>query len=210
MKRQVAIAEISADFDARIHAAQASHEHLKRQFEMLQKAQESFTEQQLDKAETEMVIAKWGLKELRRQEVLAKRNLDYYKASLQEYLIISPIDGVVANLWIETGEMVDMAQKVLEIVDPDTVEVRVHIHENNLKQFALARTTMVRFPAVESKRSFPGTIHYVSPYVDSSSGTFLVKILVDASEAAIRPGLGCDVRFLRTPLAGKMASSHSR
>ncbi len=38
-------------------------------------------------------------------------------------------------------------------------------------------------------------MHVVSPYVDSSSGLFVVKLLVEPGTAMVKPGMECNVRF---------------
>jgi len=195
LERQKAVAEKNADFTARIQSAQAKSEHLAREFERKDKLGEFLSESKLDEARTDMELAKLEVQELQRQQELAKAGVDYYEALLRDYAIVSPIDGVVSNLMVETGEMVKEGQAVVEVIDPDTIEVRVHLPEGTLARIGNAQGTSVTFAAFPGEPAVPGEIHFISPDVDSSSGTFLVKILVEAKGSQLRPGLACQVRF---------------
>jgi len=199
VQRQMDVAEKNADFEARVDSAQVRYEHLKQQFESrerLGKPGEFVSQEILGQAHTEMELARLEVDELKRQKALAKASVDYYEALLRDYEIVSPIDGVVSNLMIETGEMVKEGQAVVEVIDPDTIEVRVHLPEETLARIGDAKGTLVAFAAFPGEPAVPGKIHFISPYVDSRSGKFLVKILVDAKGTPLRPGLACQVRFV--------------
>ena len=192
---QAAVAEKSADFDSRILAAEKRWRHQQRELKRRQDLGEFISGSALDAAQIEVDLAELDLRELERQRDLAQRNYAFYQARLMDYAIVSPIDGVVSNLFVEQGEMVNEAQEIAEIIDQDTIEVRVHLPERNLTQMKDAGQVRVLFPAFSAERFFPARLHFISPYVDSSSGTFLVKVLVDAKEQDLMPGLGCEVRF---------------
>ena len=195
LELQLAAAETGADYTARIELARTRFEYQQREFKRTKKLDEFATERDLDELETKVAIALLEVAELERQKELAERNRNYHKARLEEeYQIVSPIDGVVSNLWIAAGEMVDRAQRIVEVIDTDTVEVRVRLHERNLRHIKDIKAVTVRFPALGEGR-FPGRIHFISPAVDSSSGTFLVKVLVEAAGTQMKPGLACETSF---------------
>jgi len=202
LAQQIAMAEHEADYKTRIKIQQAKCDHLVREFKKREELGGFVSESELNQARLQMQIARLQVDELLRTERLAKSKLEYYKTRMHDYAITSPIDGVVASLWVEAGEMVDEGSKVAEVIAPDVVEVRVHIFESNLAPASRAKKARVRFPAVSTKRTFPGHVHYLAPCVDSSSGTFLVKILVDASGTHIKPGLACEVQFVDQANAG--------
>ncbi len=201
LKLQLDAAETGADYTARIDLARTRYEYQQREFDRIKTLGKFASEKDRDELETKVAIAQLEVVELQRQEKLAERNLAYHEARLEEeYQIASPIDGVVSNLWVEAGEMVDKAQRIVEVIDTDTVEVRVHLHERNLRYIKEIKAVTVRFPALGEGR-FPGKIHFISPAVDSGSGTFLVKILVEAAGTEIKPGLACETSFSKRAAA---------
>jgi len=204
LKARIAIAETEADFEARIKSAQKRYEFLQGEFQRLQRIQGSdesgrfVSEVELAKARYQMETALLELQELDRLRKLKEAELQYYRAQQGDYLIRSPIDGVVAQVWVRPGEMAGKGQRIVEVIDPDVIEVRVHLPEQYAPVVLCGQKALVRFPAL-SPREFEGKVHVVSPQVDSSSGTFLVKVLVEPDVEEIRPGMGCEVTFPQSP-----------
>ena len=198
--RQIEVAEASADFSSRIKASMARHQHLAREYDRLKKVTGGVSESQLDRAQTERDLASHDVEELRRQERAARLQVDYHKARLRDYRIASPLEGtaVVSSTWVEAGEMVDETQRLVELIEPRRVEVHVHVPERNLPLIHQTKRAEVQFGAVGDTTGYVAKVHFISPYVDSASGTFMVKLLLTLDEASIiKPGLGCSVRFFR-------------
>ncbi len=197
LSERIGIAEIETDFTSRLEAARVRHEYLAEEYNKSASLLDDggVTGSELNKARFEMDMAKLDREELARSKMLADQNLRFYKTQAKDYVILSPIDGAVSQVWVEEAEMASQGQQLIGIIDPNVIEVRVHLPEQYVKDVLCGQGAMVKFPAA-GDREFPGTIHIVSPYVDSSSGVFTVEILVEPGIDAVKPGMGCEVRFL--------------
>ena len=142
-----------------------------------------------------MKMAKLDVEELGRSKRQADQQLAYYEYQAEDYTILSPIDGVVSRLWIEEAEMASEGLPLVKVIDPRVVEVRLHPSERFVKLVARGQKVVVKFPAADDQE-FAGSVYVVSPDVDSSSHTFMVRILVEPGRDDVRPGMGCQVRFL--------------
>jgi len=203
IRARIAVAEVDADFEARLNAARAKAEYLAKEYKRSKDLGEYITDSDLDKAYYEAKIAEFDVRELERSQRLAQRQLDFYKTQAKDYVILSPIDGAVARVWVEAGEMAQQGQQLMEVIDPDVVEVRVHLPERYATQVACKQDALVRFPAAAGGKEFRGDVSCVAPYVDSSSGTYMVKVLVRPGTAAVKPGMACEVRFVARGGAGQ-------
>ncbi len=194
---RIAVAEIEADFTSRLEAATVRYEYLAEEHKKSASLLDSggVTQSDLNKARFEMDMAKLDREELERSKRLAEQSLELYKTQAKDYVIVSPIDGAVSQVWVEEGEMAKQGQQLVEVIDPNVIEVRVHLPEQYVKDVACGQQAMVEFPAA-GDTEFPGAVHIVSPYVDSSSGTFMVKVLAAPGTDAVKPGMGCKVRFV--------------
>ena len=203
MEARIAAAESAADYAARLDRATATLEHLRREYERLRALGEGISDSRLDQAATTRDLAAHDLDELRRQKDQADRGLALQRKLLRDYEIVAPMDGVVSTLWVQEGELVDEAQRLLELIDPTLIEVHVHVPEQNLPLMERVAEARVAFPAAEGDVARPARVTFVAPYVDSGSGTFLVKLLLPLEERTgpIRPGLLCRVRFIQAPAA---------
>ena len=179
-----------------MHALSPIHMHLQKEFERSKNLKQFITESDLEKARYEMEAAGLDLAEMQRTQTLAQRQLAYLKAEAEDYVIRAPLDGVASHVWIEPAEMARQGQQLMEVMDPDVIEMRIHLKEQHTGRVKAGQRIVARFcPPCE--REFSGTVDVVSPYVDSSSGTFMVRALVQPGEGAdVKPGMGCEVRFL--------------
>ncbi len=195
MDARIALAVVEAEFTSRLQSARTRHEYLKGEFD--RSVELGFAERGVDKdrAEFEMKMARLDLDELDRSKRLAEKQLEYYECQAEDYTILSPIDGVVSRLWIEEAEMASEGLPLVKVIDPRVIEVRLHPSERFVKLVARGQKVVVKFPAADD-REFTGSVYVVSPDVDSSSHTFMVRILVEPGMDDVKPGMGCEVRFL--------------
>jgi RND family efflux transporter MFP subunit len=197
IEAKIAMAEVDAEFKDRIESSRTRYEFLSRESERSKKLSEGamIPEAEFDKDRTEKELARLEVEELKRNSRLADTRLRVYKAEAEDYVVRSPIDGVVADLWVKEGEMARVGQALLEVLDPKVIEVRVHLREEHSMNVSANQEVAVKFPAA-SERPVPGAVYFVAPNVDSSSGTFTVKILTEPGVEHIKPGMSCQVRFL--------------
>ncbi|MFO8008913.1 MAG: efflux RND transporter periplasmic adaptor subunit [Candidatus Brocadiia bacterium] len=196
IQARIATAEVEADFEARIEAARTRHEWLKREYERNQSLEPGvdISESELDEARFKMDSARLDVAELERSEELAEKQLQYYRVRAEDYVVRSPIDGVVSRTWIEPGEMAQVGEPLVEVMDPHVIEARVRLDESCVPRVATGQQAAVVFPAT-GEQTYGGRVNVVSPYVDSSSGLFVVKVLVEPGTETVKPGMECRVRF---------------
>jgi RND family efflux transporter MFP subunit len=194
MKARVAIAEATADYEARIKGAQTRYEYLRGEFDRCVVLGRFSSDAEKAKAQYEMDMAETDVAELRRQEALADRQLELAKAQSADYAVLSPVDGVVSYVWAKAGEMAQQGQQLLEVIDPKVIEVRVHLPEEHAMKVAGGQRAVVRFEAAGALEA-TGQVSAVTPYLDSSSRKFMVKVLVEPASGVVKAGMGCRVRF---------------
>ncbi len=196
---RIKAAEVAADFAARIAGTEQMFSYRKAEYNRLREIQGDepdryVMEFDVDKARHEMRMAELDLQELERGKLLAEAQLALLRAQAQDYTIRSPIDGLVSRVWIDPGEMAQTGQPLVEVLDPGVIEVTAHLPEEHAERVFVGQTAMVRFPAVR-EGAFSGEISVVSPYVDSRSGKFAVKVLVRPETDSVKPGMECRVQF---------------
>jgi membrane fusion protein (multidrug efflux system) len=112
--------------------------------------------------------------------------------------IRSPITGTVTqrldvvkvgNTVTPVGGVIDSADSALFVVeDLDSLILRVNVPERELAKLAVGQLVELSFDAVPG-RSFAGKIALVSPYIDSATATFGVRIRVTETGGLLRPGM---------------------
>lgn len=120
----------------------------------------------------------------------------------------SPAAGIVVRRLAAPGETVSAGQPVLDVADPTQSWVTAQIEESQATRVRQGAVAMVRFDALPGKR-FAGRVAWVAAATAEASGSaptpapntlrlpsqVPVRIVLDAPDPALRPGLTASVRI---------------
>ncbi|MEW6381800.1 MAG: HlyD family efflux transporter periplasmic adaptor subunit [bacterium] len=221
-KEDIEMAESNAE-RTRIISEKARKEY-ERQKRLYQK--EATTLVALEKAEEEMQVAaanfavsradlKKLLKGTRDEEIEQARSavekanseLSYYQALLEDYTIISPIDGLVAEQYQDAGEIVNPGTPLMKLINPDRLRIRAELEEADIGKVTAGQRVAVSTDAYPG-REYPGKVYKLFPVLKRHSlrtfdpgATYDVKAqdiyarLDDPS--GLKNGMTVTVRFLK-------------
>lgn len=119
---------------------------------------------------------------------LSKLAMEARKIELDEKTIRAPISGVVIKKHKEAGETVDRTEKLLEIVNMDTVFVEFFLKPQlrlTLKENQTAKVKITDLANAE----FEGKFTFIAPNNDAGSGLFRVKVQIENQDHRIKPGM---------------------
>ena len=161
------------------------------------KAQEAQARQQLASAQKHIAQMQAGL--------------DRYKDILSQYYVRAPLDGIVTNLPVRTGETVvpgvqnSAASTIMTIADMSLITAEVKVDETDIVNVALGQKAEVTIDAMPNQ-TFHGHVTEIgdtailrssgvaasqSNTSDQEAKDFKVVIALDDPPADIRPGLSC-------------------
>jgi multidrug efflux pump subunit AcrA (membrane-fusion protein) len=119
---------------------------------------------------------------------LAQIQLKQAEVLLKEKTIRSPINGIVVKKYKESGESIDRAEKLIDVVNIDDVYVQFYLDPKLMNAVKVDQSVAVRFPVI-GERKFDGKVAFVDPRIDATSGLFRVKLLVANPGHIIKPGM---------------------
>lgn len=134
-------------------------------------------------------VARTNVANAQSQLALARKNLSYA-------LIVSPIDGFVAERTADVGEYVSPQQKVATIVRTNPLRIRMDIPEQAIPEVKVGQSVSVTTSAWPDK-NFAGRVARLAPSVSAESRTLTVEAEVDNSGGALKPGQFATVRILQ-------------
>ena len=138
-------------------------------------------------------------------------NLDRYKDILEKYNVTAPIDGIVTNLPVRTGETVvpgvqnSAASTIMTIADMSVITAEVKVDETDIVNVELGQAAKVTIDAMPN-RTFHGHVTEIgntailrssgvaasqSNTSDQEAKDFKVVVALDDPPEDIRPGLSC-------------------
>jgi RND family efflux transporter MFP subunit len=111
------------------------------------------------------------------------------KHTVTNALVRAPFAGVVSRVLVEVGEVATMApvRVLVRLVDLSQVEVRVSVHERELKHIAVGSAVQARFPSTGDVGS--GTVRFISPEIDPRTRTAEVVTQIENPERRLRAGM---------------------
>lgn len=120
------------------------------------------------------------------QAAMAKRDLA--ALYVQESMIRSPIDGVIATRFVKSGNMAKEFDELFYIVNQDELYGIVHLPEQQLQHLRLGQDAQI-FANKHTKDTTHATVLRISPIVDAQSGTFKVTLSVPNQKATLKAGM---------------------
>jgi len=190
---------------AQVLAAQASLSYAKtevvRYTALLKK--DAATQTEVDKWNYDRASAEAQLLGAQAQVALAKLNLGYTE-------VRAPFDGIVGKHLIDPGNVVGGAGQqpaLAEITQLDPIYVVANLSEQqimqirqNLDQHRLTFADLRKVPvgvALQGQTGFPlqGTIEYVAPAIDPTTGTLLVRGILANPDRTLLPGFFVNMRL---------------
>lgn len=155
---------------------------------------------QLKTAESQLTSAKANIKQ-------SEANLSYNFAKLADTIITSPLSGNVVFKALEKGETVSPGMTILTIVDMKDIYARVDIDETLIDNVALNSKAIIRTEGTP-ERIFKGIVYEIGRYAEFATQrdvtrgrqdikTFRVKIKLDNTGGALKPGMTVEVEIPR-------------
>ncbi len=111
----------------------------------------------------------------RAQYTQSLASIKIYQAQLQNYMLVSPINGVVTQKQTDAGNFVSPSVAILTLAKQGQAKVELFLPERDLPKIKRQQTVEMRSTAYPGQ-VFKGSIHTISPVVDPQ--TRLAKITV--------------------------------
>ena len=164
------------------------------------------------------IVSKSQLESAKTQLDTSKASLDAASVTVDEGTLLSPASGVLDQLNVDIGEYINPGQTIMKIVDIDRVFIELPVPEKDILYFSkgqkvnietsttgLAKCDNVKEAEGESHCWFSGVIDYISMTADSSTRTYLVKLLVENPDTMLRPGMIVRAHLVRRDLQEAIA-----
>lgn len=118
----------------------------------------------------------------------ARRQLDFALGTYHEAPVVAPIDGVVAQKFVDPGDMVTSRQKLYEIQSADDYYVEVPVSELSLPACRVGTVVRVMLDAAPVT-PLTGTIRRVHPVVVEQTRTSIVEITLSSAPPGLSTGM---------------------
>ncbi|MDD3117688.1 MAG: efflux RND transporter periplasmic adaptor subunit [Victivallales bacterium] len=116
-----------------------------------------------------------------------EQSLKEAETALTYATITSPMDAVVAERFVDPGDLAGQSNVMLKLFDPTRLMLYVPVREGLVK--AVRVGDRVQFTVAALGRNFEGEIREIVPAVETGSRTFLVKMCILGDTKGLMPGM---------------------
>ena len=134
---------------------------------------------------------------------IARAEIDATREQLQRRTLRAPFDGVVAERFLETGEVANPAIRVASFMELDRVRLVLGVPDFQVNSIEIGAEASVVLPAVPS-RKFTGTVAEVAAAAAEGEHLFEIKIVLDNTDGLLRPGMSARTRIVTGSLDAVM------
>ncbi|TVQ39128.1 MAG: efflux RND transporter periplasmic adaptor subunit [Spirochaetaceae bacterium] len=130
----------------------------------------------------------------------AEAELRRIEVSLEEALVRSPIDGVVAVRNLDVGGLARPQTTLFTILDTARLSVQTSVREAELASIAAGNRVTVQLGG-RTQHTIGGTVQLITPYVDPGSRSAAVRVLLDDHDGTpLFPGMFARLEIATTTL----------
>ena len=117
--------------------------------------------------------------------------------------VTSPITGIVIEKNVTSGDVFERGEKLFTIADLDTVWINIEAYESDLPWLKLGQDVEFTADACPG-RKFQGRISLIQPFLNETTRTVNVRLVVDNHEGLLKPGI-----FVNAVIQSKMGDDVS-
>lgn len=135
------------------------------------------------------------LREIRIEDAQAR--IDGIQAHINDGYIISPIAGLITDVFISEGEIASVASPAISVISDNSLEISVDIPEDDIAFVDIGDAARVTFDAYDNIL-FNAEVVFVSPRATLVDGVSVFEVVLEFKEkdARIKAGLTVDVDII--------------
>ena len=130
--------------------------------------------------------------------------MELTRISINDADILSPIDGIVLNRFLDMGELVTPGRALVELADLSNMEITIYIASKELSKVKIADEVDIRVDGLDDM--LKGTVHWIASESEFTPKTILteetrttlvyaVKIAVENPDGVLKIGMPVDVVY---------------
>lgn len=136
----------------------------------------------------EKLIAPQEFDQIAAQFQVAQATLELRRRLLKDARIHAPFAGIMGARQVSPGQVIARNTTLSWLVDLERVKAEFNVPERFLSQVRVGQIIELMVAAYPGQK-FPGEVYFISPNVDLSFRTVLVKAYVKNSERKLRSGM---------------------
>lgn len=152
-------------------------------FERMDKlySEKAISVQQFDQAKTAKETAEHAFEQ-------AKSMFEQAKELYENSFIKAPFDGVVASIYVEKNQMLNVGQQVVQVLSPSKMKSKIYLTGEDIQNVRIDQRVIIKFPTI-SGVEFTGRVDKINTAIDQMSKSLEVEIVLLSKDSRIKSGM---------------------
>ena len=152
-------------------------------FERMKKlhSEKAISQQQFDQAKTAKETTELAFEQAKSGYQQAKEQYDNSFAK-------APFDGVVAAVYFEKNEMVNMGQRLVQVISPSNMKSKVYLTGEDVQNVKTGQNVLIKFPTIP-REEFTGKVAKINTAIDQLSKSLEVEIGFTKTDSRLKSGM---------------------
>lgn len=121
-------------------------------------------------------------------------NIEKTKRISENLTINAPIGGVILKKFVSEGDYIQTGSKIYQIANLSRLWLVIDVYEMDIKKIHYGQEIIFKTKSMPH-RVFKGTISFIEPIVDPSTGALKVRAIIDNKNAELKPGMLAQVNL---------------
>ncbi len=118
----------------------------------------------------------------------AKSLYEQAKDQYENSFIKAPFNGIVAAVYVEKNQTINMGQSVVQVISPTKMKAKVHITGEDVNSVKAGQRALIKFPIIKDKEYF-GKVSRINIAVDQVTKSVEVEIVFLSKDENIKSGM---------------------
>ena len=177
-----------AQVEASITEAQVAFNNAKKDYERFQNL---FKENSASQKELDDMTARYEMAKARLEAANQMKN--EVNSQFAYANIRAPFSGVVTNTYIDEGDMANPGVPLVSVESPGGFEVEAKVAETNISKIEIGTKAHILVKALDT--TITGKVSELSASAQHTGGQYVMKVLLDKTDAKILSGMFATVRL---------------
>ena len=143
--------------------------------------EKAVSQQQFDQSKTANETAEHSLDQ-------ARSAYEQAKESYENSFVKAPFAGIVASIYAEENQMLNIGQPVVQVLAPSKMKSKLHLTGEDVHNVKVGQKVIVEFPSIHVKE-FRGKVGKINSALDPLSKSLEVEIELNSSDNLLKSGM---------------------
>lgn len=118
----------------------------------------------------------------------AKSAYEQAKEQYDNCFIRAPFNGIIAAVYVEENQTLNMGQPVFQILSPSKMKSKIYLTGSDIQQVKVGQKVSVKFPVINGE-VFNGRVEKINSSIDQMSKSLEVEIVLLSNDTRIKSGM---------------------